>query len=387
VGTSGDYAPFSHVDDAGRRVGFDVDVARAYAADRGLEIEWVPFRWPELAADLAAGRFDVAMSGVTVRPERSAAGRFSLPVAESGAVALVPAASGLDLASLEAPGVRLAVNAGGHLERATRARFPGATVLAVPDNGRVLDALAAGRADAAITDTREAGRWQARWEAEEDSALKALGPFTRDRKAYWWGPDAGTASRARDLDGWLLAREASGALARWRARHFGDDAGRATALPWPALLAALDERLSLMPAVAAVKRRDGLPVEVPEVEARVIAASRRSVRREADAAGRNAPAAARSDAVYRAFIEAAKAVQRATPAEYPASLELDAIRPALLRIGDKLAFLLVRLPGPEWPASPEEMAGALSGETALGERAPDHAEDVARALWSLSSQR
>jgi cyclohexadienyl dehydratase len=46
----------------------------------------VPLRWATLDRDFAAGRFDVVMSGVTVRPERSAAGRFSLPVAQSGAV-------------------------------------------------------------------------------------------------------------------------------------------------------------------------------------------------------------------------------------------------------------------------------------------------------------
>src|SRR4029450_820867 len=37
-GTSGDYAPFSERDVAGLRAGFDVDVARAYARERGLEI-------------------------------------------------------------------------------------------------------------------------------------------------------------------------------------------------------------------------------------------------------------------------------------------------------------------------------------------------------------
>ena len=85
VGTSGDYAPFSMA--YGDRVagswtpqGLDIAVAQAYARDRGLEIEWVPFRWPDLRRDLAGGRFDVAMSGVTQRPERSLVGRYTIPV-------------------------------------------------------------------------------------------------------------------------------------------------------------------------------------------------------------------------------------------------------------------------------------------------------------------
>jgi cyclohexadienyl dehydratase len=84
VGTSGDYAPFSQDGKAGELRGFDVAVARAYAEERGLELEFVRFRWPQLLRDLAADRFDVAMSGVTVRPLRSVAGRFSVPSSRAG---------------------------------------------------------------------------------------------------------------------------------------------------------------------------------------------------------------------------------------------------------------------------------------------------------------
>jgi cyclohexadienyl dehydratase len=385
VGTSGDYAPFSTVDPSGERDGFDVAVARAYAQSRGLEIEWVPFRWPDLPADFAADRFDVVMSGVTVRPERSAAGRFSVPVAESGAVVLVPESSGLDLAALDSPAIRLAVNAGGHLERAARERFPRGRILGVPDNSRVMEALRAGRCQGVVTDTREAAHWRQEWETSGGAILKVLGPFTRDRKAYWWRPD--DAARARDLDRWLLDQEQSGALATLRARHFGEASTRRTALPWPALVAALDERLSLMPAVAAVKRRDGLPIEVPEVEARVIAAGRQSVRREAAAAGRLPPLDRRTDAVFGALIESAKAIQRATPDDRPVTLELAILRPALLRIGDKLAFLLVRLPGPDTPRTADEMALSVMDETKLSGADAATARALAQALEAVAVGR
>ena len=58
VGTSGDYAPFSVAADSVYQ-GFDIAVARAYAADRGLELRFVPFSWPDLAGSLSADRFDV----------------------------------------------------------------------------------------------------------------------------------------------------------------------------------------------------------------------------------------------------------------------------------------------------------------------------------------
>ena len=163
VGTSGDYPPFSRARD-GRPAdyeGFDIALARAYAADRKLTLEFVHFRWPRLMKDLQAGRFDVAMSGVTIRPDRSAAGRFTLSVVESGAVVLVSDADRFDeLERLDLPRVRLGVNAGGHLERAARERFPHATLLAIPDNASVLRALREAHVDAVVTDTLEADVWQ-----------------------------------------------------------------------------------------------------------------------------------------------------------------------------------------------------------------------------------
>src|SRR2546422_3176740 len=111
VGTSGDYPPFSLARD-GRLEGLDVEIARRFAHDGGRRLELVPFRWPELTRDLAAGRFDLAMGGVTLRPERAVAGVFTRPVAEAGAVVL--AHQRLDPRS---SWIRLGGNAGGHLER------------------------------------------------------------------------------------------------------------------------------------------------------------------------------------------------------------------------------------------------------------------------------
>ena len=207
VGTSGDYAPSRSSIRRADASGFDVEVARAYARERGLRIRWVPLRWAELDRDFAAGRFDVVMSGVTVRPERSLAGRFSVPVATSGVVLLARAKE----RSERGAGMRMVVNAGGHLERAARRLFPEAALRPLSPNAAVREALLAGEADAAVTDTLEAPVWLA-----GTSGLRVLGPYTRDWKAYWL--PASASERARDLDAWLLAREADGTLAALRAR-------------------------------------------------------------------------------------------------------------------------------------------------------------------------
>ena len=341
VGTSGDYSPFSVETPDGALEGFDVTAARAFAEDRGMSLQLVRFRWPELASDLAAGLFDVAMSGVTVRADRSAAASFTRPVALSSAVAVVADRGRFPtLDALDAKTVTIAVNAGGHLERVTRVRFPHARVLAVADN-EVPEQLSEGAADALVTDTLEAPSWlagRADW--------VALEPFTTDRKAWWVSPDR--PDLLRDLDRFAAERAADGSLARWRAGWLGATAaGQPTAAPLPALLWTLRERLELMPLVAEAKREAGLPVEVPDREERVLEAAWAATERAAADAGRAPPPEAAVRALFRAQIEAAKAIQRATLARppahsAPASLEHE-LRPALLRLGERIAGLVVEL--------------------------------------------
>ena len=196
VAATGDYPPLTARSADGDYVGFDADVARAFAASRGSEIEWVPLHWPELGAALAAGRFDVAMTGVTVRPDRSIAGIFSVPVLESGAAVLVRDAALASEEALAKPGVALSVNAGGHLERVARARFPLAAITAVPDNSALRDAFASGAARAVVTDTLEAPSWR-----RLVPGAAQVGPFTRDVKAYWLPPDRTALAMTVSEDG------------------------------------------------------------------------------------------------------------------------------------------------------------------------------------------
>lgn len=348
VGTSGDYSPFSSgagspgdAEAFGRELhGFDIDLIRTFARETGRRVEFVRFRWPQLSADLADDRFDLAVSGVTVRADRSLVGRFSVPVARSGAVLLVRAGDGeRAIETFDAPGVTLAVNQGGHLERVTRAHFPRASIRPIERNRDVLNELVSGRAQAVVTDTLEAPHWLGAAEG-----LKALGPFTRDDKAALIRADLPTL--AHELDAWLLARERDGTLAQLRARHFDASSQAPTATPDAALVAASNERLALMPLVAEAKRRSGAPVEDRVREARVLASARASVGRAAKERGVPPPDAAEVTVFFQSRIEEAKRVQRevlAQPADpnRPNADLAEAIRPALIRIGDRIAMLLV----------------------------------------------
>jgi cyclohexadienyl dehydratase len=377
VGTSGDYPPFSVAaapggaagSDAPRRGaasgeapagevaaaeadlaglgGLDVELLSAWARERGAQLEWVRFRWPDLSQSLASGAFDVAVGGITVRPERTLRGVFTRPVVVTGAVALVrDGARFPDAASLAR--ARIAVNAGGHLERVARALFPRAQVVAVPDNRAPPRLLAAGEVDAALTDGAEAPLWR-----REAPGAHPIGPLTRDAKAWWVRADR--PELARELDAWLAAREADGHLARVRAAHLGVADSPAAAAPLAALLAAVRERLELAPLVAEAKRAAGLAVDAPEQEERVLAAAVAATHAAAERAGRLAPPPERVRAFFRAQIDAGKELQRRTLAGPPAAappFDLDReLRPALARTTEKIAALAIELAAS--PAPPD----------------------------------
>jgi cyclohexadienyl dehydratase len=382
VGTSGDYPPFS-AEAAGAPdglAGLDVALVRAWAEARGIELRFVRFRWPELGASFADGAFDFAAGGITVRPERSVRGAFTRPVAETGALALVrDAARFPDAASLA--GARIAVNAGGHLEQVARARFPTARILAVPDNGAPPRLLAAGEADAALTDGAEAALW-----LREVPGATVLGPFTRDAKAWWVRPDR--PALARDLDGWLAEREADGTLAALRAEHgLGAGAPRA-ADPLPALFAALRERLDLQPLVAEAKRKEGAEVASPAQEERVLAATVAAAREAALLRGRPEPPEEAVRAVFRAQIAAGRALQAhvlARPSAAGPAFDLEReLRPALARVSERIAALLVELPA----GTPRAEIERRTRETLTSPGVPPEAlRAIAETLGDLAEPR
>jgi len=339
VGTSGDYAPFSVRAPAGERSGFDIVVAQRLAHDLGRSVEFVSFRWPDLVGQLRSGAFEVAMSGVTVRADRALFVNFSRPYAVSGAVAVLRAADREkyhSIADLDREGVRIAVNRGGHLEQIARQSFAHAQLVPLSDNTALQGALAHADVDAAISDEFEVHTWAA-------ATFVTLGPFTHDRKAYAVRRESGDLLCA--MDDWLAAREGDGWLNEQRRRWFGETAVRTPEQAgFDAVVAALDLRLQLMPLVAAVKRRDRLPIEDPAQEARVLEHTRSA----AAAAGLQPDAVL---ALFRIQMDAAKAIEQASSdATAPADLTLADVRAAVAAVSGQLIRELARCQ--PWLADP-----------------------------------
>ena len=349
VATSGDYAPFSDwPEDAPAPRGFSVSVAEAYGREIGARLQWRRFRWPELSGDLEAGSFDLALSGITVRPDRSILGRFALPLTTSGAIGLVRADSSLSSAKdFDHASIRIAVNAGGHLERVARRLFPSAQIEAISDNAAVPGRLMDDAADVVVTDTLEAPHWKNRARAE----LRMIGPLTRDFKAAWFPPE--NEQEALRFSRWLLRAEAAGQLDLLRREHGLPE--ERTARPLAALLSSLDERLTLMPAVADAKKRLGAAIENPAREEIVLDAAVLAIQDSTLQSGITPPDPVMVRRLFRAQIEAAKWIQiqhlENAPTEFEATTpaeRLDAkrtldetIRPALIYLGKRISMLII----------------------------------------------
>src|SRR5690606_23971153 len=69
IGMTGDYAPFTLERD-GNLSGADVQMAESLAKALGAQPQFVHTSWSNLMRDYQAGRFDIALGGISITPER-----------------------------------------------------------------------------------------------------------------------------------------------------------------------------------------------------------------------------------------------------------------------------------------------------------------------------
>jgi len=201
IGTTGDYAPFSFT--AREELsGADIDLLSSLAQQLGVEARFVRTSWPTLMHDLRQGIFDIAASGISITPERAAAGTFSPAYHRDGKTPIARCAQRERFARLSAidqPSVRVIVNPGGTNERFARERLRRAQLRVHADNRTIFDEIIAGRADVMITDGIEADL-QARKHADLCRTTDEV--FTQTDKAMLLPKDADLAPFAGT---WLRA--------------------------------------------------------------------------------------------------------------------------------------------------------------------------------------
>lgn len=89
VGTDATLIPMSFITDSGAIGGFDADLMRSIGREAGLEVEMTNVEWAGLFGGLITGKYDMAISSITILEERKKRMAFSIPYLKSGLALVV----------------------------------------------------------------------------------------------------------------------------------------------------------------------------------------------------------------------------------------------------------------------------------------------------------
>ncbi|WP_337266715.1 transporter substrate-binding domain-containing protein [Oryzifoliimicrobium ureilyticus] len=186
IGTTGDYKPFTYKGPDGEFTGADIAVVKELAAHIGVKPVFVTTTWKTMLDDLRANRFDIAVGGITINPERAKVGDFSVSTGSDGKRPIARCNDSEKYTTLEAinqPSVRLIVNPGGTNEKFAHENLGKASLEIFPDNRKIFDQIAADKADVMVTDGVEVDL-QSKLHPGVLCPAKVSSPFTHFEKAY-----------------------------------------------------------------------------------------------------------------------------------------------------------------------------------------------------------
>ncbi|WP_111639914.1 transporter substrate-binding domain-containing protein [Marinomonas shanghaiensis] len=184
VGTTGDYKPFSYYDGS-TFSGYDIDVAKYFASEMGVEVKFVQTTWKNLITDLKDDKYDIAMGGITRRTSRQMEADQSQGYMTFGKCFLVATGNVARFDTLEEvnrPDVKVGVNIGGTNEKFADQYLSKATIIRYENNLDVPKAVEAGDVDVMVTETPEALYYQV--VNKQLEASRANDPFTKSQFGY-----------------------------------------------------------------------------------------------------------------------------------------------------------------------------------------------------------
>ena len=96
-----DFAPMDYRDENGEWIGFDADMAKAFAEYLGVDVEFLEINWDNKLMELDTKGVDVIWNGMTITDEVTNGASVSEPYCNNGQVVVVPADKAADYQDVE----------------------------------------------------------------------------------------------------------------------------------------------------------------------------------------------------------------------------------------------------------------------------------------------
>ena len=152
-----DFAPMDYKEEGSDEwIGFDADMAKAFAESIGVEAEFLEINWDNKIMELDSKGVDAVWNGMTLTDEVKTSMNCSMPYATNAQVLVVPsdkATADLDLEAVKAMSVAVESGSAGE----STATALGLDVTAVQSQADALMEVAAGTSDACVIDLLMAG--------------------------------------------------------------------------------------------------------------------------------------------------------------------------------------------------------------------------------------
>ncbi len=180
VGADAPYGVMEFFDQNGQIIGMDVDVAQAIASGLKVDLEFKKYAWDNLFDAVKKGEIDLALSSITITPERSQEILFSSPYFSGGQAILARSGdySIKKLSDLAGKKIGVQIETTGQTE--ARKINPDELIITYAGYGNgekdIISDLKNGTIDAVIADYVQVAK-----NAYDDPELKIVGaPFTQE---------------------------------------------------------------------------------------------------------------------------------------------------------------------------------------------------------------
>lgn len=151
-----DFAPMDYRDENGEWIGFDADMAKAFAEYLGVDVEFTEINWDNKLMELDTKGIDAVWNGMTITDEVTNGASVSEPYCNNGQVVVVPSDKAADYQTVESlSGLNFAVENGS--AGAEQLDALGIPYVAKSTQADALMEVASGASDACVIDLLMAG--------------------------------------------------------------------------------------------------------------------------------------------------------------------------------------------------------------------------------------